>query len=59
MRVSSGSFTMRTISRTLPSKVTMMCSGIGGKGNALNTCEVGEKVGDEEADDVGESIVRM
>lgn len=55
-----GSFVIRTISRVFPSKVTMICSGMGGKGNALKACDVGDvgdAVGDDAADDDGESIV--
>lgn len=35
----------------------MMCSGTGGNGKALKACDVGDEVGDEDADDVGESII--
>ena len=38
----------------------MICSGMGGKGNALKACDVGDigdVVGDDAADDDGESIV--
>lgn len=35
----------------------MICSGIGGKGNAPKACDVGEVVGEEAADDDCESIV--
>jgi len=57
VRASVGSLTIRTISRTFPSNVTTMCSGIGGNGNAPKAGDVGDMVGDEVEDDVGESIV--
>ena len=40
----------------------MICSGMGGKGNALKACDVGDvgdAVGDDAADDDGESIVMI
>ena len=57
--VGYGQLVIRTISRTLPSNVTMMCSGTGGNGKAQKACVVGDAVGDEDAEDVGESIVVM
>lgn len=35
----------------------MMCSGIGGNGNAPKACDVGEELGEEVVEEVGESIV--
>jgi hypothetical protein len=40
----------------------MICSGMGGKGNALKACDVGDVgdvVGDDAADDDGDSIVMI
>lgn len=59
MRASTGSLTIRTISRTFPSNVTTICSGIGGNGNAPKAGDVGDMVGEEVEDDVVESILMM